>query len=45
MIITPLQLLPGMALVVSLSTATYSRIGETLDEVIAHYGEPLATEV
>ena len=45
MIITPLQLLPGMALVASLSTATYSRIGETLDEVIAHYGEPLATEV
>jgi len=42
---TTLRLILGMALVTSLSTAAYSRIGETLNEVLAHYGEPLATEV
>jgi len=42
---TTLRLLLGTALVTSLSTAAYSRIGESLDEVLAHYGEPLATEV
>lgn len=42
---TTLRLILGMALVPSLSTAVYSRIGETLDEVLAHYGEPLTTEV
>ena len=37
--------LGSSALVVTLSTAAYSRIGETSDEVLAHYGEPLASEV
>jgi len=42
---TPLRFFLGMALLTSLSTAAYSRINETLNEVLAHYGEPLATEV
>jgi len=42
---TPLRFILGMALVTSLSTAAYPRINETVNEVLAHYGEPLATEV
>lgn len=42
---TTLRFFLGMAFVASLSTAAYSRIGESLDEVLAHYGDPLATEL
>jgi hypothetical protein len=42
---TTIRFFLGMAFLASLSTTAYSRIGETLNEVLSHYGEPLATEV
>jgi hypothetical protein len=42
---TSLRFFMGMALLTALSTSAYSRINETLNEVLAYYGEPLATEV